>query len=63
MRRRSLSVLPPQIPNLSWCASAYSRHSRATGHVAHTSFASLTDSPRDGKNRCTSPLHLACARQ
>ena len=36
--RRSLSERPPQIPNLSFAASAYSRHSSRTGHTRQTAF-------------------------
>src|ERR1022692_2753109 len=48
--RRSRSDSPPQIPNLSSCSSAYSRHSARTSQLRHTRFASLVDPPFSGKN-------------
>src|SRR5438270_14006175 len=45
MRRRSRSLMPPQMPNYSPLASAYSRQSRRTTQPRHTSFASRGGAP------------------
>ena len=51
MRRRSRSLIPPQIPNFSLLAMANSRQSSRTTHPRHTSFASRVEDPRSGKNK------------
>ncbi len=59
-RRRSRSDSPPQMPNFSPFASAYSRQSSRTTHPRHTSFASRVDAPRSGKKRSGStPMQFA----
>ncbi len=59
-RRRSRSDSPPQIPNFSPLARAYSRQSSRTTHPRHTSLASRVDAPRSGKKRSGStPMQLA----
>ncbi len=59
-RRRSRSESPPQIPNFSPLASAYSRQSSRTTQPRQTSFASRVEAPRSGKNRSGStPIQLA----
>src|SRR5438270_13478529 len=64
MRRRSRSLMPPQMPNFSPLARAYSRHSRRTTQPRHTSFASRVDAPRSGKKRSGStPRQLAWSCQ
>ena len=63
-RRRSRSDSPPQIPNFSPLARAYSRQSSRTTHPRHTSLASRVDAPRSGKNRSGStPMQLALVCQ
>src|SRR5690349_5464694 len=47
--RRSRSDRPPQMPNRSSCASAYSRHSERTSQERQTFFASRVDPPFSGK--------------
>src|SRR5690606_34299361 len=47
--RRSRSDRPPQIPNRSSLASAYSRHSTRTSHAVHTRLASRVEPPFSGK--------------
>ena len=60
MRRRSRSLIPPQMPNFSPFARAYSRQSSRTTHPRQTSLASLVDAPRSGKNRSGStPMQFA----
>ena len=60
MRRRSRSLIPPQMPNFSPLARAYSRHSSRTTQPRQTSLASRVDAPRSGKNRSGStPRQLA----
>ena len=49
MRRRSRSLMPPQMPNFSPLASAYSRQSSRTTQPRHTSFASRVDAPARGR--------------
>lgn len=39
-RRRSVSVVPPQIPSVCPVRTAQSRHCRTTGHPPHTALAS-----------------------
>src|SRR5262249_56149555 len=51
MRRRSRSLIPPQMPNFSPLARAYSRQSSRTTQPRHTSLASFVDAPRSGKKR------------
>src|SRR5205823_12399224 len=59
-RSSDLSLMPPQMPNFSPLARAYSRHSRRTTQPRHTSLASLVDAPRSGKKRSGStPRQLA----
>ncbi len=59
-RRRSRSLIPPQMPNFSPLARAYSRQSSRTTQPRHTSFASRVDAPRSGKNRSGStPMQFA----
>src|SRR5918998_5445491 len=48
--RRPRSLSPPQIPNRSSLASAYSRHSPRTSQDRHTFLASRVDPPFSGKN-------------
>ena len=48
-RRRSRSDSPPQMPNRSSFANAYSRQSAFTSHEPHTRFASRVDPPFSGK--------------
>src|SRR6185295_6547794 len=63
-RRRSRSDRPPQMPNFSPCASAYSRQSTRTSQLRHTAFASRVDAPRSGKKRSGStPKQLASSCQ
>ena len=63
-RRRSRSDSPPQIPNFSPWASAYSRHSTRTSQPRHTALASRVDAPRSGKKRSGStPRQLASSCQ
>jgi len=63
-RRRSRSLIPPQIPNFSLFANAYSKQSSRTTHPRHTSLASRVEAPRSGKKRSGStPLQLACPCQ
>ena len=63
-RRRSRSDSPPQIPNFSPLASAYSRQSSRTTHPRQTSLASRVDAPRSGKKRSGStPMQLALVCQ
>ncbi len=58
--RRSRSDNPPQIPNFSPLASAYSKQSTRTSQPRHTSLASRVDAPRSGKNNSGStPRQLA----
>jgi len=64
MRRRSRSLMPPQMPNFSPFWSAYSRQSSRTTQPRQTSLASLVDAPRSGKNRSGStPRQLAYSCQ
>src|SRR5205807_9728855 len=49
-RRRSRSDSPPQMPNRSSWARAYSRQSPRTSQRPHTLLASLVDPPFSGKN-------------
>src|SRR5213078_3823744 len=49
-RRRSRSDSPPQIPNRSSFARAYSRHSERTSQARQTFLASLVEPPFSGKN-------------
>src|SRR5699024_1914766 len=49
-RRRSRSESPPQIPNLSSCSSAYSKHSSRTAQAWQMRLASRVDPPFSGKN-------------
>jgi hypothetical protein len=59
-RRRSRSDSPPQMPNFSPLAKAYSRQSSRTTHPRHTSLASRVEAPRSGKNRSGStPMQFA----
>ena len=59
-RRRSRSERPPQMPNFSPLAKAYSRQSSRTTHPRHTSLASRVDAPRSGKKRSGStPMQFA----
>lgn len=59
-RRRSRSLIPPQIPNFSPFAMANSRQSSRTTQPRQTSFASRVDDPRSGKNSSGStPMQLA----
>ena len=51
MRRRSRSDSPPQMPNFSPLARAYSRQSSRTTQPRHTSLASRVEAPRSGQNR------------
>src|ERR1700722_8804071 len=63
-RRRSRSLMPPQMPNFSPLASAYSRQSSRTTQPRHTSLASRVDAPRSGKKRSGStPMQLALVCQ
>src|SRR5215475_4742459 len=56
--------MPPQIPNFSPLASAYSRQSSRTTQPLQTSLASRVDAPRSGKNRSGStPMQLAYSCQ
>src|SRR4030095_13871916 len=48
-RYRSFSDSPPHTPNLSSCASAYSRHGTRPSHAPHSCFASRVDEPGAGK--------------
>ncbi len=60
MRRRSRSLMPPQMPNFSPLTSAYSRHCAWTMQPRQTSLASRVDAPRSGKKRSGStPRQLA----
>lgn len=47
--RRSRSLNPPQMPNRSSCANAYSRHSDRTSQPVQMRFASRVDPPFSGK--------------
>ena len=59
-RRRSRSLMPPQIPNFSPFAIANSRQSTRTTQPRQTSLASRVDEPRSGKNRSGStPMQFA----
>ena len=63
-RRRSRSDRPPQIPNFSPLARAYSRQSSRTTHPLQTSLASRVDAPRSGKKRSGStPMQFALVCQ
>src|SRR4029450_306008 len=53
-RRRSRSDRPPQIPNRSSLASAYSRHSVWTAQVWQIRLASRVEPPFSGKKQSTS---------
>ena len=48
MRRRSRSVVPPQMPSRSRCASACSRQASRTVHTAQIAFASSASSSETG---------------
>ena len=59
MRRRSRSLMPPQMPNFSPLARAYSRHSRAR-RTPGTPLWPPVEAPRSGKKRSGStPRQLA----
>jgi len=49
IRTRSRSEQPPHTPWSMWFSSAYSKHSRDTGHVAQIFCATTTPTPSRGK--------------
>lgn len=46
--RRSLAVIPPQIPHCSSLSKAYCRHISRTGHCLQIAIASFLDLPFSG---------------
>jgi hypothetical protein len=60
MRRRLVSVIPPQISKRSSCSRAWSRHSWRTGQPRQTMLARREERPFSGKKRSGSLWrHLA----